>query len=270
MKVTEVTAGIIVLVSASLIDLGAAKTCGQKEISGMDVSGCDCSDGPTGCNTNCPVCDINPLMKNINNCDGGCTDKESDCTACGIYYHTLCNCLKHGKPCPNSGTISAGGPAVWVYEAKGGLITTTDVMPGIRQMRPQHERAWTYAQEIYKPGFQSLWLNSVRARDMEQIHIHVCPTRNLQTTNTLTDEHIKSGKDLVQTFKDPDLFCLGVNQSTTISNFATAVSNFLANPPSVSPKICRDEVGAGILQDHKSRTWACVSTNRHGPKEKFC
>ena len=30
------------------------------------------------------------------------------------------------------------------------------------------------------------------------------------------------------------------------------------------------KAGAGILQDHHDRTWACATTHRKGPEEKFC
>jgi len=267
------TAALLVLLSACLIEPGAARLCNNKDISSKDVSGCDCQSGPTGCSQSCTYCPSDPIYetKQIKDCKSGCTDSETNCTGCGLYFRTVCNCVKHG--CPNSagGAITPGPAPVWVYESTNDpLITTTEFLPGILQMRASHERGWTYAQEWYKPAYQALFLNSPRSRKMEHIHIHVCKNRNLDTVNHLSDEDIKSSSRLVQTLKDPELYCLGVNHSVTISNFAGALSNFLASPPSQTPPICKDLVGAGILQDHHDRTWACATTHRKGPEEKFC
>ncbi|POR31416.1 hypothetical protein TPAR_08388 [Tolypocladium paradoxum] len=38
----------------------------------------------------------------------------------------------------------------------------------------------------------------------------------------------------------------------------------------VKPKLCKDNIGAIIVQDHKSHTWACATTNPDGPLAKFC
>lgn len=269
----QTKASYLLLLSAYLIAPGTTKNCDTNQISHMDVAPgtCTCEGQLFGCSSNCGVCGIASVPKKVRNCaPGGCQDNQYDCQGCGLWFHTLCDCIQHPQTCTNNGVIKANGPPVWVSLENDNLITTTELLPGILEMGTSHDAGWVFAQGQYKPGYMSLWLNSVRARDQEQVHIHICDTRNVHTTNVLSDETIQSSSHLVQLKNDPELYCLGVDHSVTITGFSTALAAFLAHPPSANPPICRELVGAGILQDHKFRTWACASTDQAGPKGKFC
>ncbi|UNI21855.1 hypothetical protein JDV02_007806 [Purpureocillium takamizusanense] len=273
----QVKVALLALSSACLIEYGAARLCNPKDISNKDVSGCECKDTKTGCSSTCTYCASDPIFetKGVKDCKSGCTESQTNCTGCGLYFHTVCDCIKHGG-CENTaagGVIMPGPAPIWIYDdhdPKDPLITTTEFLPGILQMRGSHERGWTYAQEHYKPQSQAVFLNSARARKMEHVHIHVCRSRNAQTAKNLADEHIQSSTSLIKTVKEPELYCLGVNHSVTITNFAGALSNWLAKLPVETPPICKDLVGAGILQDTHGRTWACASKHRKGPQDMFC
>ncbi|KND91748.1 hypothetical protein TOPH_03791 [Tolypocladium ophioglossoides CBS 100239] len=261
----QTKAAFLLLLSACLIAPGTTKNCDTTQISHMNVGSCSCAGQLSGCSSNCGVCGITSIPKAVRNCaPGGCMDNQDDCMGCGIWFHSLCNCVQHPQTCTNSGTIKLNGPPVWVLLETDNLITTTELLPGILQMGTSHDEGWIFAQENYKPGYQAVWLNSVRSRDMEQVHIHTCD-RNSHTTNVLSDEKVISSTSLVQLKGDPELYCLGVNNDVTIRGFSTALAAFLAKPP-----VCKELVGAGILHDHKGRTWACASTTQAGPKGKFC
>ncbi|KAG9249816.1 uncharacterized protein F5Z01DRAFT_668153 [Emericellopsis atlantica] len=273
----QIKAAFLLLLSASPIDRVAAAGCTTKQISSMDVGSCTCAGQLTGCTTNCAVCSgaFTPTKK-VKSCSGGCTDSEHDCQACGIWFHTLCNCLQHptgSTPCPNSGSITKGGPPVWVLLKNSGqghdLVTTTELLPGIEKMGPGHDQGWQFAQKESTPKSQAVFLNSVRARDMEQVHIHLCNS-NQATAKMLSQEKIKSSTQLKQLDGDKNLYCLGVDHAVRITGFAGIIANFMANLPSTISKPCKELVGAGIIQDTTGRTWACASTNSGGPQDKFC
>jgi hypothetical protein len=149
---------------------------------------------------------------------------------------------------------------------KDNLITTTQFLPGILQMKPSDDEAWIFAQSQYKPTTQALAMNPVLVRTMEQVHIHVCD-RNKAMGTLLAKETIRSSSDLVQLANDKEMYCLGVDHSVTVKGFAGILHGFLSQLPKT---VCRDMVGAGIIRDDKSRMWACATTNRDGPLAKVC
>ncbi|KAK9434902.1 uncharacterized protein G6M90_00g026360 [Metarhizium brunneum] len=266
----QIKPALVALLSASLIDFGAAAYCNTSQLIHMDVIGtCDCSPEPKGCSTPCPGCGVTPT-KNIRNCNGGCEDSESDCAACGIWFHTLCNCLQHPLNCQNSGTIQKYGAPVWVLlETPPGdhnLVTTTQFLPGIRQMNAGHDEAWLFAQQKFDKTSEALAMNPVVVRTMEQVHIHVCP-RNTTTASMLGKITAFSSSKLVQLADDKEMYCLGIDHSVDVKGFAGLVADFINSPP---PNVCKDMVGAAIIEDDKSRRWACATTNRQGPLGKVC
>lgn len=263
----QTTVATLILLSGCLIVTGAAKDCNTSQISSMDVGSCTCAGQLSGCidYSTCSACGGSSAKKNIKDCTHGCTDDEWNCKACGLWFHTLCDCISHPKTCTSSGTISPYARPVWVLLETDNLVTTTEKLPGILEMKDSHDQGWIFAQEHRpNPATEAVWLNSVYARDMEQVHIHRC-TRNLQTATLLSQETIRSDKHLVQLKNDNELYCLGVSSSVTIKGFSAALVEFLKSPP-----VCKDLVGAGILYDTAGRTWACASTTHQGPKGKFC
>ncbi|ODA83072.1 hypothetical protein RJ55_01581 [Drechmeria coniospora] len=259
------------LFAAAILQVGdaAQSKCTSSEISRMNVTHCDCAGVEHGCSSNCPVCDVTNLTKAVYHCaTAGCTDNQYDCGGCGIFFHSLCDCIQGTVDCPTSSPFKVNSNPIWVLlPAKAPhdpLITTTERLPGILEMGHGHDHGWIYAQEKYNSKTESLWLNSVRARDMEQVHVHMCK-RNENTAKILSHENIVSSSHLVQLKNDTELYCLGVDHNVTITGFSGALSSFLAKPP-----VCKELIGAGILHDHKNRTWACASTTHMGPKGKFC
>ncbi|SPO06930.1 uncharacterized protein DNG_09624 [Cephalotrichum gorgonifer] len=208
----QTTVATLLFLSGCLIATGAAKSCSTSEISSMDLSSCTCAGQLSGCikYSTCPACKTgSSAIKDIRDCTQGCTDTEWDCQACGLWFHTLCDCIYHPNTCTNSGTITPHGAAVWVLLEKDHLVTTTEKLPGILEMKDTHDEGWIFAQEHRpNPGSDAVWINSVYARQMEQVHIHSCP-RNSQTAAMLAKETIKSDKHLVQLQQDKELYCLG-------------------------------------------------------------
>lgn len=248
-----------------------ATYCSSVQIHSMDVAQCDCQPQQSSCSTICPVC--TPVLQSKKytlSCTGGCTDQESSCEGCGIWFHTLCDCLKNQAICTTSGPVTQGGPMIWALLSQGSgdnLVTTTDLLPGILEMAAnptRYDPGWVFAQRQYQPSTQALALNSYRARTQEQLHIHVC-TLNQGTYNTLSSEPLISSGHLEQLTGDPSLYCLTVPGGGTVNHFASTIQDFLNHNT-----VCQELVGAGIMQDKHGNTWACVTTNSAGPIGKFC
>lgn len=260
---------LVVLLSASLLELGSATNyCTTRDLIHMDVSSCTCRPESTGCSSICQECS-SPVTKHIHNCTGGCEDSESECTACGIWFHSLCECLQHPS-CKTSGKIEKNGKPVWALletpPQDDNLITTTEFLPGILQMGSTHDEAWIFSQANYNPSSKALAINPVTVRTMEQVHVHVC-NRNTTTGGMLAKETIKSSSNLVQLAGNKELYCRWVAHGATVKGFSGDIANFLANLPK---GVCRDMVGAAIIQDNNGRVWACATTNRHGPLATVC
>lgn len=261
---------LVVFLSASLLELGsAASYCTTRDLIHMDVTSCTCHPQNTGCSSTCQECNT-PVTKHIHSCTGGCQDSEAACTACGIWFHSLCDCLQHPASCTTSGKIERYGNPVWALLETAphddNLITTTEFLPGILQMGPTHDEAWIFSQANYKPASQALAINPVKVRTMEQIHVHVC-NRNTTTGKMLAKETMKSSSNLVQLAGNKEMYCRWVNHGATVKGLSADIANFLANLP---PGVCRDMVGAAIIQDNNGRVWACATTNHYGPLAIVC
>ncbi|KAH6893009.1 hypothetical protein B0T10DRAFT_604280 [Thelonectria olida] len=244
--------------------------CTTANITAMDVEKCICKDKPTGClGGQCDVC--NPVLtstKNTLSCGQGCHQSEEDCEGCGLWFHTLCDCLKGTTPCVPSSTIKKGAQPVWVHLIGGPtvepLITTTELIPGILEMsHRKRDEGWYFAHTRWLPDHQALALNSVRVRKQEQVHIHMCH-RNATTSRELTGLDAAQYPSLRPLPHDEEMWCLAT--SGTLNRFATTVNDFLGS----HKKICPQRVGAGVIQDGNGNTWGCVTTNTAGPISRFC
>lgn len=254
------------------------KLCNTSQIHLMDVGGCECREKLKESKTcpprDCTDCSLKPTVKDVHSCHDDCDDRQADCIGCGIYFHSLCDCLQSPK-CRTTGDVKPGAPAVWaLLETKADeddLITSTRLIRGIIDMGkdvPFADEGWVFAQDpyAYKPKVKALALNSFRARTHSQVHIHVCNSSDT-LYKQLSDEPLtnKNSNSFVRLKEDPDLYCLMVPNGGVISKWSQLIEDFLKNSA-----YCPEQVGAGILEDHRNVTWGCVTTNTAGPIGKFC
>lgn len=258
--------------------------CSQKDIESRSILNCDCRGKSTKCKVSCPTdkqtCTTTYTPdKFVNKCDDGCVQSEADCKGCGLYYHSLCDCLKdpkNPKICTTNKPPSSG--PIWAHLKTGGnehdLYTTTEVIPGILEMAAPpydfHNEGWLFAQDEWTKD-EALAMNPWIVRTEEQVHIHLCEAQGL-TKAVLTKEDIASEKHLVK-LKAPgspqfqSLYCMGrKNTNDKIDNFMEALNEFRNEHKDVCPQ----EIGAGMMRDNNGRPWACATTSYHGPLPYFC
>lgn len=254
--------------------------CNVNNIRFMDVASCTCEPHHTtsakpGCNT----CGWQIKERHTWSCIPGCVESDWDAQGCGLYFSTLCDCLKGG--CKHTGQIKKDGDMIWVLTPKGEkLVTTSDKIAGIKEMVDDHKKynsGWDFAQDNYLPGTQALALNSLRSRTHEQIHIHVCTKPDSQkdprALKILSHAALNPTNRLLEvkgTDPDKPLYCMSVEQPKgggvgRIEYFATALHNFFQEG-----KICEGLTGAGIIRDYRNVTWACATGNKDGPLAEFC
>lgn len=247
--------------------------CTSEEISSMNVDNCTCRPFGTKCFSKCPVCNIPVLnaTKYTTQCDIGCVTPEAECEGCGIWFDSLCWCLKSPGKCNTNGDIRPFGDQIWVHlvsqqAMKDDLITTNELSTGILEMEKQPLKfndGWVFAQTEYKPATQALALNSYRVRTQEQIHIHLC-NRSTTFPGILDSETPNYSNTLLPLSQDPSTSCVTVPPNGLLKNFATNIAAFLRK------STCKELVGAGIIQDTSGQTWGCVTTISGGPLGIFC
>ncbi|KAM0429746.1 hypothetical protein ACHAPT_006352 [Fusarium lateritium] len=246
--------------------------CTSTNIQRITVDSCICPPRAEGCKGNpCRACG-HDAPKDVKLCDTSCQQSEVTCAGCGIFFNSLCKCLKNDYgDCITNRPIQIGGDPVWALLPGHDNLTTTNVlMPGILEMSNVENRAfgdqgWVFAQKNYDPPTDALLLNSWRARTHEQVHIHRCAV-NETTRDVLSSEDSFTSGQLTQMKKDTDLWCIMRENGVTVTTFATTISQFLAEN---HPGVCARLVGAGILRDNRRRTWACATTNSAGPLGKM-
>lgn len=246
--------------------------CTSNNIQKLRVDSCVCPPRADGCKGNpCKACG-HDAPKDVTACSTTCTQSEVTCKGCGIFFNSLCRCLRHNyADCITNIPITVGGEAVWaLLPGHDNLTTTNKLISGILDLSTKENRAfgdrgWMFAQENYNPKKDALLLNSWRARTHEQVHIHRCAV-NETTRDMLSKEDPVRVYHLSQTKGDPDLWCIADRKGGPIMEFASNISLFLtAGYQGVCPQL----VGAGILRDKKKRTWACATTNSAGPLGKM-
>lgn len=264
-----------------------ADDCKSKEIQDRDVSKCICQGHPDNCPalTNCkPICSLSIDNRKTKSCAPGCTDNDAECRGCGIWFSTLCNhikdCLK-GKACDASGPVTPTGGMVWMYLPGGDepLFTTTDRLAGIVEMAEHptiYRDAFNFAQESkhFDPAKNALVLNSVRARTMEQFHIHKCfrPTASSPRALARLDKATPNlTKKLVEILpkkpNEPRLWCMSVANGA-VTGFVEAIEDLFHRGG--KDYVCKGRAGAAVIQDNKQRRWGCVTDNQQGPLPYFC
>lgn len=266
-----------------------AGDCKSNEIQHKDVLKCNCQDHSDKCPalTNCnPICNLSIDNRKTKSCVPGCTDADAPCKGCGLWFSTLCNhikdCLK-GKACDASGKVQQNGPMVWMYLPGGNepLITTTDRLAGIEEMADHptiYKDAFNFAQDPkhFEPDSRALVLNSVRARTMEQFHIHKCfrpTTASPRALARLDKAPPNLTKKLVEILpkgpKEPRLWCMSVAKGQgAVTGFVEAIEE-LFHRGGKDP-VCKGRAGAAVIQDNNQRRWGCVTDNQQGPLPYFC
>ncbi|KAK5049112.1 hypothetical protein LTR84_005535 [Exophiala bonariae] len=264
--------------------------CNSTEISTMNMGSCVCREQQFGCSSppmNCSVCpnskgEFLTAFKNVTTCLGGCTDREASCQGCGLWFHSLCDCLKNPQWCnKTSGPIKKDTGPIWVLlsqpGAKENLTTTNERVSGILDTyeKPKFfDEGWEFSQSCYKPQEQALAMNSVRVRTHEQIHTHICK-RNDAMYNFLGAENPNhyNSEDLTLVSNYPnndgkgtDILCLVVKNGDPVKNFASALGQLFAKYPNT----CQQRIGQAILQDKYKNTWACATNTTNGPLGLFC
>ncbi|KAL7810566.1 hypothetical protein V8C44DRAFT_358784 [Trichoderma aethiopicum] len=247
--------------------------CDMKQIHTMDVAKCRCRPHYKGCFTAARTCHLDIPNRHTNSYYPGCTDNDKLCLGCGLWFHTLCDCVKGPSGCTHEGTVQPNGQQVWFLTPKGEkLVTTTDILPGILEMAKdpaKYGEAWNFAQRYYDPGSEALALNSVRARTHEQFHIHVCKKpdvkKDAKVLKILDTAKHNTGPTLEQ-IGNNDLWCRTVTKNNgPVRNFAQAIQAFLA-----TGQLCEGLAGAAIIRDSHENLWACVTGDQHGPLAQFC
>ncbi|KAM6482040.1 hypothetical protein HDV62DRAFT_361900 [Trichoderma sp. SZMC 28011] len=269
--------------------------CSIKDIRQMDVSKCACQPQhkdtchKNGCKACFGVVDIQYRYTKSPHCAVGCTDDDKECTGCGLWFSTLCTCLRYDD-CKKTVTSYSNPPAnqaVFVLTNNGErLVTTTDLLPGILEMAnnpSRYEVGWKFAQGNYDRKTQALALNSVRSRTHEQVHIHVCEKpdvtskepRILEILDNIPKKDHNYSKHFKQVANHDDLYCrtieAGYPGGDVFYDVLEGIKEVLDNKAlNVDGKICHDFAGAGIIRDSHYNMWACVTGNSKGPLDLFC
>jgi hypothetical protein len=250
-----------------------ADYCNSREINSLDVGSCSCAAFAPSCTTTCaPEC-THSVIRFTKHCSVGCTDNDWNCKGCGIWFHTLCDCIQRPDLCPHTGTVKIGGDMMWFLLDKNGekgtpLVTTTDILPGILEMARnpgRYEEGWIFAQRQYTPKNEALALNSQRSRTHEQFHIHLCKKPQHKVYDILSTASPNPSGQLKPVKGHEDLYCMSTPQAP-LKGFATAIRDALGQ----YKKICKELAGAGLIQDNRGNIWGCLTTDPQGPEPAFC
>ncbi|KAK4076377.1 hypothetical protein Trihar35433_2937 [Trichoderma harzianum] len=269
-------------------------SCSIKDIRQMDVSKCACEPHhkDTCHKSGCKACfgdsDIQHRFTKSPHCAVGCTDDDKECTGCGLWFSTLCTCLRYDD-CNKTASYSNPPPnqAIFVLtNSDEKLVTTTDLLPGILEMAnnpSRYEVGWKFAQGNYDRSTHALALNSVRSRTHEQIHIHVCEKpdvnskepRIMEILDKIPKKDHNYSKHLTKVAGYDDLYCrtieAGHPAGDVFYDFLQGIKEVLDDKTLNNKyKICHDYAGAGIIRDSYHNMWACVTGNHDGPLARFC
>jgi hypothetical protein len=230
------------------------------------LGGCQCSAGKEKepkCQK-CPLteCNVPGLLSvsRLATCNQGCIDANHPCDNCFLWFDSVCNCQKHGN-CP---TFNLNPE--WVRIASGKLISTTKKTPGVLQL--QSEAPWQYGQRDLDRPNKALTINSVKTRTQEQIHIHVCPVKEI-VQRILASQKYTDFQDMgpiKMPVADPNPWLCKVNptKGQTISGVTADLQN------QIKKAKCKDFIGAAVVVDSNDRAWACVTTDDQPTQYTFC
>lgn len=286
MRLDYAVLGVLALATGA-----SAAFCTPSDIVNHNVKGCDC--GPRlktdKCLNLCYACSpqfpIEVNKKHVKDCEAGCRlASDVDCMGCGLWFRTVCGCVKdptNPKVCSADKAISPGSDKTWIHlvnkPPEHDLISSTSIIPGILDMtstvqgtpaRKYMERGWTYAQERWDPSKQALAMNPWLVRTMEQVHIHLCDF-NTDLRDALKKETFQSEHQLVKLAnqKWDSLWCVGLKKGLVRENVVDLLADMIKKQKG---NICPQVVGAGMMMDDDQRLWACATTDRHGPLGFFC
>ncbi|KAH6684990.1 hypothetical protein F5X68DRAFT_233423 [Plectosphaerella plurivora] len=266
--------------------------CSSSDIAHHRVSGCECRPKieTNTCEKQCNTISCTPQLtnvKHVNDCSAGCgLDSDGDCKGCGLWFHSVCGCIKdpkNPKKCLADVPISQGSPNTWIRlinddPKEHDLITSTSMIPGILDMTgapsPYFERGWVYGQKQWKAGTEALAMNPWVVRTMEQVHIHIC---NLNTTlrSVLSQQNPKAGQTTLAPLDTTvhnyqSLWCMASKKDQVVDNLVQLLADRISVEGKKKGGVCPELFGAGMMMDDQKRTWACATTERHGPLGLFC
>lgn len=242
--------------------VGTGGACKGSQISTNNVQNCQCD---TSQRPPCKSCDLKSCASHthsgLDTCYVGCTDANRLCDSCYLWFDQLCVCLQTG--CPTRKSTSTNSEWVLMNGKLGLLVTTTELMPGIRELWV--EDPWTWGQEKWKRGSEALAINSVRTRSQEQIHMHICSV-NDDAQKWLTNlDHTKY--QTMTKIPGRDWQCrVGQQPGDSVHDMTDLTQRAL-----FSGSWCPDFIGAAVIVDNKDRIWACLTTDEKDTTEfVFC
>ncbi|KAJ5907360.1 hypothetical protein N7495_000042 [Penicillium taxi] len=255
-------------------------TCGTADISSNSVGNCECApsfseDGCGACTD--PFCGDAKLKGKLAVCNAGCVQQNLNCSACGLYFGSVCRCLKGAPGCSNNGD--------WWLLNSHDLISTTKRVPGIVQLGSDNT-GWQLGQTLLawtgislstgtatrKTG--TLAVNSVKQRDEEQIHIHVCNRPNNQLRDYLSTkvrpDQFQSLKPLETSFPEFPTKSVLCQASQTKGDNHVDVAGITADHLNKAKGCDESQVGAGLITDTNDYSWVCITTGYQSGGQLFC
>jgi hypothetical protein len=205
----------------------------------------------------CNIAGLHSVSK-LKACDQGCIDANQPCDNCFLWFNSLCKCQKNGN-CP---TFTSNPE--WVKIASGKLISTTQKTPGILEL--QSEAPWQYGQSDLDRQNKALTINSVKTRTEEQIHVHVCPVKEVVQRILASQNYAKFPKlaPIMLPVPEPWLCKVNPKKGQDISGVTADLQ------AEIKKAKCKDFIGAAVVVDSNDRTWACVTTDDQPTQYTFC
>lgn len=256
--------------------------CTSKRIFDNHVGKCSCRDFTTStsamhCNKKCMVsgsCGSEPAGFSLANCNGDCTSSaNSDCDACGIWLHSLCECLQGLAHCTES------NPGGW-WRLNQNLATPNQPIPNILdlQMHPNLARlAWDFGQTVADLSTTGLAINPARTVTQDQVHMHICPVNSnmqgalakltYQSYSSLKPVRLNGAFSMFANGAPNKMWCQ-VAQSKTSNIAGSDVDKAISSVLGMQG-ICNYQVAAAMIKDSNGYTWACVTADRGDAEHRF-
>lgn len=237
--------------------------CHSNWIQNNDLTKCDCDVGTATCQQcSLGTCNNNALtstsMLKPSHCNEGCTEANWGCNSCFLWFKSVCNCLKNGN-------CLASPSGLWI-RLNIELLSTTQRVPGILDLNS--EEPWDWGQTLYDRPTQALVLNSVKSRQQEQIHFHICDGK-LQPGDP---KFVLGALNYAQYQAPapvpgyPNWLCRVQSTAGALIQGVTAdIKKQTANGGD-----CSNLVGAAVLTDSHDRTWSCLTIGFQSAQGAFC
>lgn len=256
--------------------------CTSKEIFDNNVGKCLCRAfttpiSATSCNNKCTVsgsCGSEPADFSLANCNGDCTySSNSDCDACGIWLHSLCECLQGLGHCTES------TPGGW-WRLGQSLATPNQPIRNILDLQMNPNLApltWNFGQTVADLSTTGLAINPARTVTQDQVHMHICPVNSnmqgalakltYQSYSSLNAVQLNGAFSMFANGKPNQMWCQVAPSKT--SNIAGSDVDKAIRSVLAMPGICDYQVAAAMIKDTNGYTWACVTADRSDAEHRF-